>query len=165
MRLLAKNTTAIARSSDLVWRVIVEVEDWPKWTPTVTKVVRLDQGPFGAGSAVKLKQPAQLETTWRVTSFDDGHAFTWKAKVYGIPMVAGHEIIETPHGSDSFMTIHVSGFAAFALWPLIKVIVGRAIALENRSLKAWCETLDDRSHTGSPNDWHQSAEPVYDANA
>jgi hypothetical protein len=36
MRLLAKNTTAIARSSDLVWQV---------------------------------------------ASFDDGHAFTWKAKL------------------------------------------------------------------------------------
>lgn len=93
MRLLAKNTTAIARSSDLVWQVVVDVENWPKWTPTVTKAVRLDTGPFGAGSAVKLKQPAQLETTWQVASFNDGHAFTWKAKTYGIAMVAGHEIV------------------------------------------------------------------------
>lgn len=156
MRQLATNTTAIAKSSDRVWQVIVGVEDWPKWTPTVTKVARLDKGPFGAGSAATLKQPAQSETTWRVTRFDDGHAFTWAAKVYGIPMVAGHEIIETKNGSDSIMTMHVSGFAAFVLWPLLKVIVGRAIALENRSLKAWCETLDDRSHATPPNAGHYS---------
>ncbi len=165
MRLLAKSRTAIASSSERVWQVIVDVEDWPKWTPTVSKAVRLDQGPFGVGSAARLKQPAQAATTWRVTSFDAGHAFTWTARVNGVLMTAGHEVVKTPHGSDSIMTVHVSGFAALALRPLLKVLLGRAITLENRGLKAWCETLADRSHTARPNDCHQGSEPVHVANA
>ncbi len=139
MRLLAKNQISIACPSERVWQTTIEIEDWPNWTPTVTKAVRLDTGPFGTGSEARLKQPGQAETTWRVTDFEDGHAFVWAAKVNGISMVAGHEITKTPQGCDSTLTIHVSGLATLLLWPVLKITVGRAIALENRSLKAWCE--------------------------
>lgn len=139
MRLLAENRVEIDCPTELVWKATIAIEDWPKWTPTVNSAARLDQGGFGLGSEARLKQPGQAQTVWRVTDFEAGRRFFWDAKVNGIPMRAGHVVVKTPQGSESIMTVHVSGLIAILLWPLLKAAVGRTIALENRSLKGWCE--------------------------
>src|SRR5262245_38970121 len=40
----------IDRRPDAVWPILVNVERWPEWTPSVTAVERLDQSAFGLGS-------------------------------------------------------------------------------------------------------------------
>ena len=40
-----------------VWNVLTDVGRWPEWTPTVTRVERLDLGPFQVGSTVMIRQP------------------------------------------------------------------------------------------------------------
>lgn len=141
MRLLAENRIGINCAAEAVWQATIDVELWPEWTPTVTAALLLDDRPFGPGSQARLKQPGQVETVWRVTDFEPGHRFSWEARVNGIPMRAGHVIIKTPQGSESIMTVHVSGVLATILRPFLKSAASRAIALENRSLKTWCERV------------------------
>ena len=49
-----------------VWNVLTDVGRWPEWTPTVTRVERLDLGPFQVGSTVMIRQPRLPPTVWRV---------------------------------------------------------------------------------------------------
>lgn len=141
MRLLAKNRIGIDCSADMVWQATIDVESWPRWTPTVIAAVRLDVGSFGPGSEVRLKQPRQAETVWRVTDFEPGLRFSWETRVNGIAMRAGHTINKTPQGSESILTVHVSGVLAVILWPFLKRAALKSIALENRSLKERCEAV------------------------
>ncbi len=139
MKLLAEIRVGIDCAADEVWQATIDVENWPRCTPTVTTAVRLDDGPFGHGSHARLKQPGQVETVWRVIDFEAGHRFAWEARVNGVAMRAGHAIVATPEGCDSTLTVHASEVLAAILWPFLKHAAGRTIAVENRSLKAWCE--------------------------
>ena len=40
-----------------VWSVLVDIDRWPAWTETVSELERLDTGPLGLSSRVRLKQP------------------------------------------------------------------------------------------------------------
>jgi hypothetical protein len=36
--------------SDKIWSELIDVERWPEWTRSMTKVERLEAGPFSPGS-------------------------------------------------------------------------------------------------------------------
>jgi uncharacterized membrane protein len=57
--LRVSDTIRIDARADVVWAVTVDVERWPEWSPTVTSVTRLDDGPLRRGSVARLEQPLQ----------------------------------------------------------------------------------------------------------
>ena len=40
---------------EVVWRVLIDVERWPEWTPTTDRIERLDEGEFRLGSRARMK--------------------------------------------------------------------------------------------------------------
>lgn len=135
------DTIHIEASTDIVWAVTEDIERWPEWTPTVTAARHLDDGPFGVRSRVRIKQPAQPESDWTVTEYVRGHRFTWTTRRPGLRMTASHEVGWHESGASNVLRVEVSGVAAVALWPILGIAIRRALAQENRGLKARCETI------------------------
>ncbi len=134
-----EHTIHIDAPPEVVWAVTEDVERWPEWTPTVTSVKRLEQGPFDVGSTALIKQPGQSKAEWCVTELIRSERFTWESRRPGIRIIATHEMTAAETGTRNGLRIEMSGFLARLLWPLIRVPVRRALEQENTGLKNRCE--------------------------
>ena len=135
------HTIHIEAPPDVVWAVTEDVERWPEWTPTVTAVRRLDDGPFGLGSVARIKQPAQPEADWTVTDYARDERFTWETRRPGLRMAASHLLQREGGGTLNTLSLEASGGWVVVLRPVLCLAVRRALRQENEGLKARCEAV------------------------
>ena len=104
-------TIDIAATPERVWQVVTDVEDWPRWTASMSDVKRLDDGPLRVGSRARIKQPGLPVLVWEVTELDEGTSFTWVAHTPGVGTTAAHLVSATANGSR--LTLSVTWTGAF----------------------------------------------------
>src|SRR5688500_1789373 len=70
-------TTEVDAPPEVVFAVLSEVEHWHEWTPTVTRVERLDDAgaPLALGSRIRIVQPKVPPAEWTVTALEPGRGF------------------------------------------------------------------------------------------
>lgn len=124
-----------------VWSVLTDVERWPEWTASVTRLERLDDSAFIVGSKVRMKQPRLPAAVWEVTELEPERSFTWATKSAGVTTVAGH-VLSPSAGADRVTvsnTIRQTGLLA----PLVRLLAGgmirRYMQMELDGLKGRCE--------------------------
>ncbi|WP_188187946.1 SRPBCC family protein [Nonomuraea sp. SYSU D8015] len=131
---------AIDASEDEVWRTMTDVTRWPDFMPTMTSVRRLDDGPFGAGSKVRIKQPGIPALNWVVTELHPGSAFTWETTTAGVTIAAGHTLVPRDGGGVSVvLSITQTGLLAPVFVLLTGARTRRYVRIEAESLKRRCE--------------------------
>ena len=144
---MGRNTLAVAvhieAPPEKVFAVLCDVERWPEWTPTMTRVQRLDSGPFAIGSSAQVRQPRLRAAVWRVTELQDGRNFTWTTRSPGLRMTAGHLVQPQGAGSRVELTLELSGLIAPVVSRLFGGLMERYIATESQGLKK-------RSESSSP---------------
>ena len=130
---------SIAAPPDRVWAVLMDVEGWPQWTQSMTRLERLQPGDLAVGSRVRITQPKLPHVVWTVTALEPGRYFAWRGSSPGVRTDAGHRIETEGNGSRVTLTIEQSGL----LSPLVGLMYGRLtkryVDMEARGLKARCE--------------------------
>jgi hypothetical protein len=129
----------IRATPDVVWAVTTDVARWPEWTPTVTAVERVTAGELRVGSVVRLKQPMQPHSDWVVTELQPQERFAWETRRTGLRMIGSHELTAVEGGTRNVLRVDVSGIIGVILWPILRFATRKALADENRGLKARCE--------------------------
>lgn len=134
-------TIGISASPAKVWQILVDVDQWPQWTKSVTSVERLNENVMAAGAQVRIVQPKLKPAVWTVTQWLPERSFTWISKSPGVTVTAGHEVVRTSAGCDVVLTIHFGGM----LGGLVGLIAGRLtneyMAMEANGLKHRAETM------------------------
>jgi uncharacterized membrane protein len=77
----------------LVWNVFTDVERWPEWTASVTRLVAQDGPDLAVGKRFEIKQPRLPKLVWEVTDVADGTSWTWVQRSIGGKAIASHEVI------------------------------------------------------------------------
>ena len=134
-----ENTIEIDAPADRVWALTTDVESWPAITPTITKVERLDDGPFRTTSTARVKQPGQRTKVWTVTAFDPDHSFTWEARLLGAQMTASHTVTPTGSGASNTLVLDFTGPGSGLVGRLVGRQISKALATENASFKRVAE--------------------------
>ena len=132
-------TVDIQATTDLVWRVLCDVERWPDWTPSVTTIQRLSAGPLIVGSRARVRQPKLLPSTWRVTELKENCSFTWVTAIPGACMIAGHRVEPHAGGSRVTLSIEFGGIFGPLLGRLTRSLTERYIQMEASGLKVRSE--------------------------
>lgn len=133
-------TTNINAAPEVVWAVLTDVERWPEWSPSMTKVTRLDSGPFEEGSQTRIKQPRLRTMVWTVTEMTPGRSFVWEAKGPGLTLVAGHHLTNEEGGVVQVtLTVEQRGVVGRLLEPLTSRSAKRYVHMEAEGLKRQSE--------------------------
>ncbi|WP_045877569.1 SRPBCC family protein [Pseudofrankia sp. DC12] len=147
-----ETSVRVAASADQVWAVLRDVERWPEWTPTVSRVDRVESapeyvpgadGPAGEltkGDVVSIKQPRMPTLSWTVLDWSPAGFFSWSASSGGVTTVAEHRIDRT---DDLGVTVTLSVRQSGPLAPVVGLLTGRQtrryVDTEAEGLKRRCE--------------------------
>ena len=133
--------TSTAASPEQIWPVLNDVEHWHEWTPSIISIQRLESGPFGLGSTVRIRQPKLPEMVWRVTDFQPQRGFVWETRNWGAHTIGEHWI--TPHsgGSELLLRVRQSGLLVPIFAPWISKLTRSYMEMEAQGLKRRCEHL------------------------
>jgi uncharacterized membrane protein len=124
-----------------VWVVLLDVERWPEWTPTVTSAKVIDAGPMTVGSRAKLVQPKLAPAVWRVTELDERRGlFVWATSRPGITVTASHLLERSPNGSKVTHELRYSGLLGPPMALLLTKLSREYLAAEAQGLKRRCES-------------------------
>jgi uncharacterized protein YndB with AHSA1/START domain len=79
-----------------VWRLLTDVQEWPRWGPSVRRAALDDGGSeLSAGAQGTVWTAVGLPVRFTITDFDPGRRWAWT--VAGVA-ATGHEVIAIPGG-------------------------------------------------------------------
>ena len=128
-------TVDIDAPASRVWEVMIDVERWHEWTPSITSIKRLDSGEFREGSRVRIKQPKLAPTVMTVTDLEPGRSFTWKTRAPGLEVTASHSVTPAGKGSQARLTLYFDGIVGGMLARAMRSLNERYVAYEAAGLK------------------------------
>jgi uncharacterized protein YndB with AHSA1/START domain len=134
MRLFAE-TIDIAAPPARVWAVMTDVERWPEWTASMTRVERLDREPLRVGSKVRIKQPKLAAAVFEVTDWRPARSFDWVTSNAAVTALARHLIDPVAGGSRVTLSVEFSGpLGGLVAW-LYGGLTRRYVRMEAEGLK------------------------------
>ena len=132
-------TTDVDASAELVFAVLNDVERWPEWTTTVTRVERIDGStlPLAIGSRLRIVQPKVPPAEWIVTALEAGRGFRMVSRSPGATVVANHWVEPLGDGRRSRVTLSVtfSGWLGQLIARMMRGLNERYLAEEAAGLK------------------------------
>jgi uncharacterized protein YndB with AHSA1/START domain len=129
-----EETRAIAAPAEVVWRILTDLERWPAWTRSMSKIE--PDGPLAVGMTARVKQPRVPAVTWTVTEVDPGRSFTWEATATGLRTVAEHVVVDGAAGTSTVtLRIDTTGPAAGMVGLLFGGMTRRYVAMEADGLQ------------------------------
>src|SRR5262245_21219547 len=91
--MITESGVEINAPATVVWDVFSDVERWPEWAASVTRLVGLDGPDISVGKRFELKQPRMPKLVWEVTEVTPGAGWTWVQRSPGGTTLARHEVI------------------------------------------------------------------------
>ena len=138
------STIDIDAPIERIWPALIDVQRWPQWTPTTTRVEPINDAPFGAGARYKIFQPKLRPAIWEVTMVDPSKGFAWESRQAGIRVIAEHLLVEsrTAQTSRTQLTLRVifSGLLSGIAGRLGGKLTQRYLSQECAGLKQYVES-------------------------
>lgn len=133
-------STTIDAPAERVWAVLADVERWPEWTASVSRVEILTSAPLGVGGRVRLDQPKLRRAVWTITLWQPGQRFIWESANPGITVVAEHAIAPGEGGCTVTLTVRFKGLLGSTMGALNHKLTDHYLELEANGLKARSES-------------------------
>jgi polyketide cyclase/dehydrase/lipid transport protein len=140
-------TVDVPAPPQLVWPVMADLERWPEWTPSVSRVRKLSPGPLGVGSRVRIHQPKLPPALWRVAEVEPNSGFTSVSTAPGVRVTARHIAEPTADGCRVTLSIRYEGLFGPLLARWTRDLNERYLALEAHGLRARCIELASKPYS------------------
>jgi uncharacterized membrane protein len=140
--MITDSAVEIDAPATVVWDVFSDVERWPEWTASVTRLVALDGPGIAVGKRFEIKQPRLPKLVWEVTEVTPGARWTWVQRSPGGLTSARHELIaESDCRTRVRQQIDQRGPVGASVGLLMRGLTKRYLELEAAGLKARSEQV------------------------
>ena len=138
--MITESGVEIDAPASVVWDVFSDVERWPEWTASVTRLVALDGPGIAVGKRFEIKQPRMPKLVWEVTEVTPGEGWTWAQRSPGGTALARHQVIaESADRTRVRQQIDQRGPVGALVGVLLRRMTMRYLELEAAGLKARSE--------------------------
>lgn len=140
--MITESSVQIDAPASLVWDVFSDVERWPEWTASVTRLVALDGPGLAVGKRFEIKQPKLPKLVWKVTDVAPGVSWSWAQRSPGGSTSAYHTL--TPIGDGRTLVrqgIDQQGPVGALVGWLMRRTTRRYLEMEAQGLKRRSEQL------------------------
>jgi uncharacterized membrane protein len=138
--MITDSDVVIGAPAAVVWNVFSDVERWPEWTASVTRLVALDGPGIAVGKRFEIKQPRMPKLIWEVAEVTPGTSWTWTQRSPGGLALARHEVIaQSAHRTLVRQQIDQRGPIGASVGLLMRRMTKRYLELEAAGLKARSE--------------------------
>lgn len=130
----------IEAPASLVWDVFSDVERWPEWTASVTRLVAIHGPGLAVGKRFEIKQPRMPKLVWQVTELVPGASWTWVQRSPGGSAIARHDVVAAADNRTLVrQQIDQRGPVGALVGRLMRGMTRRYLELEAQGLKARSE--------------------------
>jgi uncharacterized protein YndB with AHSA1/START domain len=134
------SSVEIDAPASLVWDVFSDVERWPEWTASVTRLVAADGPGLAVGKRFEIKQPRLPKLVWEVTEVTPGVSWTWVQRSPGGSTVARHSVAALASGRTVVhQELNQRGVVGALVARLMQRMTKRYLELEGDGLKVRAE--------------------------
>ena len=135
-----RQAVEIRMSPPRVWAILLDVEHWPEWTTSVTRVQRMDIGPLTLGSRTRIWQPKLMPAVWQVTSLDQKRRiFAWTTRNFGLKIIGRHHVEAVGAHSRVTLSLHYSGVLGAIMARIYRDLNWDYLSREANGLRTQCE--------------------------
>ena len=129
----------IQEFAEVIWSVMIDVERWNEWTTTVTCIKKLNEGSFGKGTRLLVKQPKLPQAIWSVSEIEDGKSFTMAKGNLFLRVEARHKLEIIRNGTLVTLSLVFSGLFAKRVAKKYRFLMEEYLAIEAAGLKTESE--------------------------
>ena len=140
----------IAAPAEIVWSVIADGERWHEWTPSVTSIKLLGEGPLRVGMRAIVRQPKFPPALWTVIELEPGRRFTWRSGAPLMWVYAFHSATPIDGGTRAELGLHFEGVLGRLLGRMTSSINNRYLGMEANGLKRRSEELARQATKRAP---------------
>jgi carbon monoxide dehydrogenase subunit G len=135
----------IEASASTIWNVMCDVETWNEWTPTITRIQKINGNGFVIGTRLLIEQPKLPKAIWKVVEVNPGAGFVMKKGNPFLQVVAGHVLKESQRGTLVTLSLEFAGLFAKPVAKKYKDMMEGYLATEAAGLRQASEGLLLRS--------------------
>jgi uncharacterized membrane protein len=148
--MITDNAVEIDAPATVVWDIYSDVERWPEWTASVTRLLALDGPGIAVGKRFEIKQPRMPKLVWEVTDVTPGASWTWVQRSPGGSTLARHDVIaESDRCTKARLQVDQRGPVGALVGLLMRGMTKRYLELEAAGLKARSEQVRHRDGPAS----------------
>ena len=89
-------------SPEAVWSVLVDLDAWPKWGPTVQRAELTESGPLMLRSHGKVWTPLGVALPFTITEFEENRRWAWEVAGIG---ATSHGVEPDGDGCRAWMSV------------------------------------------------------------
>ena len=111
------SSVVINATPEKVFALVDNLEEWPQWIPSITRIEKLSDGPLKEGSQIRVtaKSGVTVKLLMTITEFVPGQRGVMQGKVLGVRMTRYYTFESVEGGTKLTAGGEVSGILAFLI--------------------------------------------------